>query len=79
MKLKDLLPNKKTIIEYRTFHPAYGDLYQGTCAWDGNNLIAYDNDNYSIEDEITDYKITRQKDSLPDILTVWYKSGWITG
>lgn len=78
MKLKDLLSNKSLIITYRTIHPEYGDLYAGSCKWDGKILIPNDGDDYSVEDEITNYKYTSKQDILPDELTVWYTSRWIT-
>lgn len=59
--------NEKFVI-YRTYGPGGEDLFAGICKYDGEELIPYDGDNYSLDDEIIGLKLDSQ------YLTVWYKT-----
>lgn len=74
MKLKDILTDKNTYIEYRTNSPIKEeeDILTGSCYWDGKELHPIDRDHYSIEDEIERYVIENDKNII-----VWYESKWV--
>lgn len=74
MKLKDLLGDIPTDIEYRTYDPSGEDMLTGVCRWTGSELISIDGDNYSVEDYISKHRWNN-----PNSLTIWYESSWIVG
>lgn len=71
MKLKNILPDEKTRIEYRTYYEGQ-DILTGICFWNGKELESWDGDTYNLEDEISDYEYL-----TPGELTVWYESKWL--
>lgn len=76
IKLKDILPkNIDCIIEYRTHTPDGTDVLSGYCKWIKGNLVPMDGDDYSLEDEISNYEISQSV----SLITVWYESKWIEG
>ena len=74
LKLKDILPNRKVYIEYRTHDPLGDDVLAGFCTWHKDELVSDDGDDYSVDDVISSYEWDG-----PDNLIVWYDSKWVTG
>ena len=74
MKLKDILGDKKTYIEYRTNSPIKEeeDMLAGSCYWDGKELHSIDGDDYSVDDEISKYIVENDLNII-----VWYESKWV--
>ena len=70
-------------IEYRTNSIIEGeenDIWTGTVLYDGEKLIPYDHDSYSLDDEIVDYRYAYPDTNDGDpYLMVWYESRWIRG
>ncbi len=67
---------------YRTFGPDGEDLFAGACDYyrEYNDLISLDGDEYSLWDQVEDYKY--EPEAIEDgiaVLTVWYKSKWARG
>ena len=71
MILKELLPDRKVFIEYRTHDPLGDDVLSGFCTWTGTELVPGDHDSYYIDDEISSFEWDG-----PNNLIVWYSSGW---
>lgn len=61
------------LVIYRTYGPNDEDMFVGLCKYDGKDLIPYDGDSYSLDDEIIGFKLDKK------YLTVWYKSKWLVG
>ena len=75
MRLKELLKKDCPLnVEYRTFGPNGEDLFIGSCFWNGEQLIPYDNDYYDVEDEISGFV-----ENANGNLTIWYESKWVYG
>lgn len=76
MKLKHIL-TKPALIEYRTNGPLGESIFVGECKYDGEKLVPLDHDNYSLEDEISSYKISELDEQDLQLITVFYESEWI--
>lgn len=71
-KLLEELDRDFNKIEYRTITRLFGqdiDVFSGCCQYKNGELIALDNDFYSLNDIILRYEIYRD-----DWLVVWYES-----
>lgn len=67
-------------VEYRTnifIDGRKNDTWIGTVLYDGETLIPYDQDSYSLDDVINDYEYVG--DVEEPYLIVWYESRWIIG
>lgn len=74
--LKELLSGvDKCFVEYRTHLPSGEDVWAGGCFYENGELRPIDQDKYSLDDKFVKYEFSPDK----TILTVWYKSKWITG
>lgn len=56
MKLREILRDDITYIEYRTYLPSGEDVFMGMCEYKDGQLISLDWDSYSLDDEISSYK-----------------------
>lgn len=63
-------------VEYRTNGPMNEKIWIGTVLYDGNELIPYDGDTYSLDDEIDKFEI-KHPEGIDEYLVVWYESHWI--
>ena len=68
--VQSLNVSEKFVI-YRTYGPDDEDIFAGICKYDGEQLIPYDGDDYSLDDEIIGLKLDDK------YLTVWYKYEWL--
>lgn len=77
MILRDILPEGKPIkeIQVRTNSPYGGDMYFGSCTWDGENLSPLDYEIYDLDDHINGYEFEGEGDDL--YLTYWIVGTWI--
>lgn len=68
-------------IIYRTFDPYGRDILAGACRWESGELIPEDGDDYSLDDEITDYSMELEFNDKESVLrlylVVWYESEWL--
>lgn len=75
MTVKDILPDRPLdCITVRTNSPFEDEpdgMLFGCCAWDGENLISLDGDNYYLGDEVSRYEW-----SDDGSLTYWFQSDW---
>lgn len=66
------LQDNEIDIVYKTYAPTWDkktmDIFNGYCRWDGEFLIALDDDCYDIEDTVDKYEFKDGK------LIVWYHS-----
>ena len=65
-------------VEYRTNSFIQGkenDIWMGTVLYDGETLVPYDHDTYSLDDEIVEYEYVDNGED--PYLIVWYESKWI--
>ena len=65
-------------VEYRTNSFIDGkenDILMGTALYDGETLVPYDHDTYSLDDEIVEYEYVDNGED--PYLIVWYESKWI--
>ena len=66
-------------VEYRTncfLDGKENDIWTGACYYNGESLIPYDDDSYSLDDEIVRYEFFDSSERK--MLTVWYESKWET-
>ncbi len=68
-------------VEYRTKITIDGEekeVWGGTCYYNGEKLIPYDYDYFSLDDEIYGYEMFFDIRGRK-VLTVWYRSMWVSG
>ena len=63
-------------VEYRTYGPTHEEIWIGTALYNGNELIPYDGDNYSLNDEIDKFEV-KHPEGIDDYMVVWYESNWV--